>query len=285
MRNPLVFSTLACPEWSIETIIASARAFGYDGVEWRGGPDGHIKPGMPTADRLAVRAAIQDAGLISLGITAYTSFVSEDTHDVLRNVDELRRYIDLAAEIGADYVRAFPGEMPPGARPDAHVLTRIAASLEAAAEYARIVGVTIALEPHDAFVRSASIAPILRQATSQALGVIWDVGNTYGAGEDYTEGFMLLRRRLAYIHLKDGRGRAGDWRLCPVGEGDIRLGTILKLLIGSGFAGALCVEWERAWHPELDPPETALPHAANTIRSLMAAVTSDASIIYTQDRS
>ena len=32
----LAFSTLACPTWSLEEILAAAGRYGYDGVEWRG---------------------------------------------------------------------------------------------------------------------------------------------------------------------------------------------------------------------------------------------------------
>ena len=32
----LAFSTLGCPEWNLEQILAAARQSSYDGVEWRG---------------------------------------------------------------------------------------------------------------------------------------------------------------------------------------------------------------------------------------------------------
>ena len=30
------FTTLGCPEWDLQTIIARAREYGYDGVDFRG---------------------------------------------------------------------------------------------------------------------------------------------------------------------------------------------------------------------------------------------------------
>ena len=32
----LAFSTLGCPEWNLDQILAGARESGYEGVEWRG---------------------------------------------------------------------------------------------------------------------------------------------------------------------------------------------------------------------------------------------------------
>jgi hypothetical protein len=44
---------------------------------------------------------------------------------------------------------------------------------------------------------------------------------------------------------------------------------VFALLRERGHAAALNVEWERAWHPELDPPEIALPAAIGVIRDLL----------------
>jgi hypothetical protein len=41
------------------------------------------------------------------------------------------------------------------------------------------------------------------------------------------------------------------------------------LLLEGGYTGAFSLEWERAWHPDLDPPEVALPHSLHVMRSLL----------------
>jgi sugar phosphate isomerase/epimerase len=270
MRNPITFSTLACPEWTLETILARAVAFGYDGIEWRGGPDGHVRPSMSASERASLRRHVADAGLFSLAATAYTSFVSDDPAVQQDSVDELRRYLDLAAEVGARYVRVFLGELRPGddlaaARP------RIAHCLESAVSHAEAVGVGIAVEPHDDFVRSASVAPIFERVPHPAVGAVWDVGNTFAAGEDPAEGFQWLGQRLFYVQVKDSIGRHPDRRLTRLGEGEVPLAGAVTLLLNHGYQGAFSVEWERAWHPDLDPAEVALPHALTAMRGLLAA--------------
>src|SRR5215211_430063 len=110
--NPITFSTLACPQWGIETVIAKASEFGYAGIEWRGGTEGHVHPNMSTAKKILIRQSCSDLSLKSLAVTAYTTFVSGSTRQRQANVDELRRYADLAAELDAKYVRAFLGELP-----------------------------------------------------------------------------------------------------------------------------------------------------------------------------
>jgi sugar phosphate isomerase/epimerase len=186
-------------------------------------------------------------------------------------VHELRQYSDLAAELGAKYVRAFLGELPEGKKLDSSLYEKISDCLDAASEYAESVGVKIAIEPHDDFVRAADVAPVFNPSSHSALRVIWDIGNAFAAGDNLIEGIDLLKDHLAYVQVKDGKGRDPNWRLCPLGEGDVPLFHAFELLLTNNYQGAFSVEWEYAWHPELDPPEIALPAALRTVRKLLSA--------------
>ena len=269
--NPITFSTLACPAWSIEMIIEKASEFGYDGIEWRGGSQGHIQPIISTSQITDLQKASANAGVFALAITAYTSFVSPLTNERHANIDELRRYADLAAELDAPYVRAFLGELPNDVILDSSIYENISDCLNTAADYAESVGVKVAIEPHDDFVRSSTIVPILNRVQHPGLRVIWDIGNTFAADEEPAQGFELFKDRIAYIQVKDGKKLDGAWQLCPLGQGDVPLGQAFKLLLASGYEGAFSVEWEYAWHSELDPPEIALPAALKTVRELLSA--------------
>jgi len=270
VKNPVVFSTLACPHWPVATVIARAVEYGYDGLEWRGGPQGHINPSASRTERSELRKAVLESNLISAAITAYTSFVSDKVEERNTNVDELKRYVDLAAEVGARYVRVFLGELPVGQKPTERIHDTIAQCLNVAAAYASKHDVSVAIEPHDDFVRSESLLPILERVPHPALTVIWDVANAFSAGEDVIDSFKNLRGRLAYVQVKDGTGRGSTWQLGPVGVGAVPLGQAIGLLKEANYTGAISVEWEAAWHPELDPPDVALPAALQVIRKLMA---------------
>jgi sugar phosphate isomerase/epimerase len=267
MNHPLTFSTLACPEWDIHRIISKAAHFGYDGIEWRGGPLGHVQPGMSQEMKKVIRRRLEDLGLFSLAITAYTSFVSPDRQEREDNLEALKNYLNLAAEIGAGYVRAFLGELSAGT-PPASAYPLILDCLQPALEFASALGVTIAIEPHDDFVHSASVVPLIDHIDHPRLKVIWDFGNAYAAGEEPEEGFRLLCGKIAYLHVKDGRRTADEWQLCPLGQGEVPLSDVFNLLVNAGYNGAVSVEWERAWHPELDPPEVALPACLQAVRNL-----------------
>ena len=270
--NPVTFSTLACPNWTVHEVIARASKFGYDGIEWRGGPQGHIQPSATTEQKANLRQISADAGLIALAVTAYTSFVSDNPEERQSNVDEVRRYVDLAAELGARYVRVFLGELPQNTNLTTKIYENITDCLSRVAQHAFSVGVGIAIEPHDNFACSSAVAPVLdRTKSDPALGVIWDIGNAFAAGEEPLVGFELLKDRLTYVQVKDGTRRGEDWQLCSLGHGNVPLARSFELLLANGYQGAFSVEWEYAWHPELDSPEVALPAALQTVRELLAA--------------
>ena len=269
--NLLTFSTLACPEWPVELVITRAKEFGYGGIEWRGGPQGHLQPDLSPTIVSTIRQQCSDANLVSLAVTAYTEFVSNSAKERQANVDELKRYADLAAALSAKYVRTFLGELPEGTPIENSMYQQISDCLRQTADYAQSLGVILAVEPHDNFVRSASIAPLLTRIQHSALGVIWDLGNTFAADEDPLEGFDILKDRLTYVQVKDGTKSNDDWQLCQIGKGNVPLKKAFELLAASGYQGAFSVEWEYAWHPELDPPELVLPAALRKVQELLSA--------------
>ena len=269
--NFITFSTLACPDWPTELVIAKAREFGYEGIEWRGGSHGHLQPNLPSTKISAIRQQCLDANLTSLAVTAYTGFVSSSPKERQTNLDELRRYTDLAATLGARYVRTFLGKLPEGANIESSTYDKIADCLREAADHAGSLNVIIAVEPHDTFVHSSSIVPLLTRLEHFALRVIWDVGNTFSVDEEPAEGIRLLGEHIAYVQVKDGRKSKKGWQLCQIGQGNVPLCNVFELLIANAYQGAFSVEWEYAWHPELDPPDIALPSSLKAIRRLLAA--------------
>jgi len=270
----ITFSTLACPGWSVERVISNALTYGYGGIEWRGGPQGHVQPDISPAQKSMLRQMCSDSGLTSLAVTAYTGFVSSSAMERQANVDELKRYSDLAAELGARYVRTFLGELPAGTSPDQVLYENISDCLRVAADHAQSLGVIIAIEPHDDFVRTSSITPIITRLDHHpALRVIWDIANAFSAGEDPADGFEFIKDVLAYVQVKDGKKNESEWMLCQLGKGNVPLRKAIEFLLASGYQGAYSVEWEYAWHPELDPPEIALPEALRTLEELLSKAT------------
>lgn len=264
------FSTLACPEWTADTVVQQAARIGFDGIEWRGGPDGTVRPDWSAAQRRSLRRAVERAGLASIAVTAYTSVVSGDPTVIRRSIDAAVAHAELAADLGAPVLRIFLGERDDDAtEPDRS--RRAVASLAALLDRVRPSGIVVAIEPHDDHVRAAFVRPIVDAVADPGLGVVWDIANAWSAGERPADGLVAYDGRIAYVQVKDGTGSGPSWRLCALGLGTVPLDEALTDLAAQCVAASrplppISVEWERAWHDHLEPAGVALPAALAWLR-------------------
>ena len=157
-----------------------------------------------------------------------------------------------------------------------------------AAPEAESVGVTVALETHDAFSSARRVGAILEAVGSTHVQAIWDVHHPYRVGESVEEVMHAFGgiAHIAHVHVKDARrsvksshadrslspsSRSGsdgpEWELVPVGEGDVPVAAALEALRTYGYHGYVSVEWEKKWHPEIAEPEVALPQHIAWLRS------------------
>jgi sugar phosphate isomerase/epimerase len=274
---PLAWSTLGSPGWSFEQTVAQAAANGYQALEVRM-LDGQIIPSNLSAERRRqMKAVLQqhNIGIIGLGLS--TRFSSPDSAERQNNVDELRRYLELANELEAPMVRTFGGNVIDGQTID-QTIDWVAQGLLAGVATAEAQGVTIVLETHDAFCRGAEVARVLAQVDSPHVAAVWDIHHPYRMGESIDETWRLIGSRVKHVHIKDGIQRAdGSWQLVLLGKGELPCQATIKLLYDKGYRGYLSAEWEKKWHPEIEEPEVAMPQHAQTMRQWIAELVSNQS--------
>ena len=267
---PLVFSTLGSPGWSLERAAEQAVADGYAGLEVRILDGQIIPPDLPVERRAAIRSLMKQHGLVIAGIGASTRFSSPDADDRAKHLADLRGYLALASDLEVPIVRTFGGGPSEGQTMD-DVIDLVAASLAEAAPDAERHGVTICLETHDAFCRGQEVAGVLNQVDSPWVKAVWDVHHPFRMGESTEDTWNYIGSRLAHVHMKDAlRREDGSWELKLMGEGEVPCREILHMLAAKGYDGYICAEWEKAWHPEVEEPEIAIPQHARVLREWMA---------------
>ena len=101
---------------------------------------------------------------------------------------------------------------------------------------------------------------------------LWDIHHPYRFGESIEETFSNLRTSLRHVHLKDARRVGENWELVLFDEGEVPWRETVKTLIEAGYDGALSVEWERKWHPEIEEAETALPKHLSILRKYLTTI-------------
>ncbi|HUW56770.1 MAG TPA: sugar phosphate isomerase/epimerase [Planctomycetota bacterium] len=266
----LGFSTLGCPDWTIEEIAANAGKYGFDGVELRTHTDGrHFKPDASLAEAGKVGELFRSRGTRVFSLSAYTRFGSTDRAELATNRDTLLHVLDLAKAVGADFVRTFAGQF-------GNTKTRERAVADAAEHLipccakAREVGVALGVETHDDWCDPAMIRA-LQERVGKGFGVVWDFPNAIRVtGKGVREQFDALKGSLLYCHVKDWRREDdGKHRLVRVGTGEVPVREAVELLRENDLDLFLCFEHEKMWHPELPDPAEAFPAYVSTMRRIL----------------
>lgn len=275
-RLPIAVSTLGCPKWDWKTIVGNASRWGFAALELRGIQDQLDLTKCPEFTGARLKGTLRDleaAGLVISDLGASAQMHEPDPAKRARHLDEARRFIALARELRAPYVRVFPDRFVPGE--DRRVtFARISEGLHELGEYARPAGVTVIVESHGDFRRAEDILPILEGARSKNVAFLWDAHHTCAEGEEPAETFRRLRRYTRHTHLKDSVPVPGsakrERRYVLTGTGGIPVRETVRVLAGSGYKGYYCFEWEKRWRPEIEEPEVAFPHYAKKMREYLA---------------
>ena len=264
-RLPLGFSTLGCPRWDWQQVLDFAAAHGYAAIELRGlqgEMDLTKRPEFAPASFEESKRQLAERGLSVVCLGSSANMHATDPADRAAQLDEARRFIDLAQALGAPYVRVFGNEYVPGVPREA-MLAHIAAGLRELAEHARERNVTVLIESHGDFTDSPSLLEILQRTDSPAAALLWDAHHTYVTGHEAPEDTVRqLERWIRHTHLKDSVPVGNDRRYVLTGTGDVPVRRQVEALARSGYRGYYSFEWEKRWHPEIEEPEVAIAQFA-----------------------
>jgi sugar phosphate isomerase/epimerase len=265
----LAFSTLGCPEWTLEQVAAAARNLGYQGIELRalGGSINLLeRPELQGSAIQQTRAFLQDQSLSICCVDTSCSFDAVDKKIRQEDVEIALHHCELAAALGAPLIRVFPNEIPAGATRE-ETRDRIAASLREVARRAPS-GVRIGLETHGDFASGRASAEIISLADHPNVGVIWDVANALAAGETIEQSARAVAPYLVHVHLRDAHAVEGREHWLPVlaGRGAVSFAETIDVLHGLAYQDYISFEWEKYWHPEIEEPEVAFADFAKAMK-------------------
>ena len=261
MSNMIAFSTLGCPNWDLDQIITAAHAYGYDAVELRGYQewmDLPVAEPFTPANRAETRARFADAG-VAICCVSSSGVVTKGM------LDHVRQHTELAHDLGCPVVRVFGGALPTDV-PHAEAFARAVENLRAFGDAGQQAGVKIVLETHDSFSTGKAVSELIAAAAHPAVQSLWDLHHPYRQGESIEETYAFLAPTLGHLHIKDSRP---DGRYCLMGEGDIPTLPMLDRILDGGYTGAISLEWEKRWHPEIAEPEVAFPKYARGLREYL----------------
>ncbi|MFT5088172.1 MAG: sugar phosphate isomerase/epimerase [Planctomycetota bacterium] len=269
-------TTLGCPAWSLDEIIANCSEYGLDGIDFRGVQDTLDVTQMAefTSGVSETKRKLGDAGLEVSGISSSIRVcVPEKLED---NLEEAKRTIAAVKALDCAQIRVFgAGDS------ETH-------SKEALADMGRETIEKILLldgardlkwvfETHDEWIKAVDCKLLLDRIPDPAFGVLWDMGHTARVGDETpAETYAAVGGRTFYTHVKDAifdeahaEAMKDGWRYVPPGTGQLPLAEAIALLKENNYDGWIMFEHEKRWHAELEEPEVIFPQFVGWARPLI----------------
>jgi sugar phosphate isomerase/epimerase len=267
----LAFSTNAYLNFSFDEAVARLAAIGYHGVEIMADVP-HAWPAymLPT-QRRALRASLDQHQLAISNVNAFMmhavndrrqkywhpSWIEPDPHYRAIRVDHTKRALTLAKELGARCITTEPGgPIEPGGSWSAGLRTFVE-EIRPVAEHAEREGVLLLVEPEPGLLieTAEQFEEFMRWIDSPAIGLNFDIGHSYCAGEEPAASIRRLAKFIRHVHLEDIAPTRVHAHLVP-GEGAIDFHATLAALREVGYDGWVTIEL----YPYIENPD----HAART---------------------
>ena len=188
-------------EWGVE----KAAQLGYEYVEpmvhWGRellSEAGYFHSVSMLDDPYRVKRACQKAGIKLSGLSAHTPLCKPEI-----GTEYLKQAVRFAAECGAPVVNTDEGPKPAWTTEDEDFLLMKYTLTEVAA-VAEPRGILIGIEPHQQYSKTPKgLDRIQGLVKSKAIGINFDTGNSYLAGEDPVKWLSHVADRLVHLHAKD----------------------------------------------------------------------------------
>ncbi|HYK91686.1 MAG TPA: sugar phosphate isomerase/epimerase family protein [Acidobacteriota bacterium] len=267
-RLPIAFSTLGCPAWDWKTILGHAAEWGYAAIELRGIQGEMDLTKRPELSGSGLARSLKDLNALSLRVSDLGASARMHEFEPARRkeqLDEGKRFIDLAHKMKVPYVRVFGDKIVEGQSKQATV-ERIVSGLRELGEHSKGSDVRVLIESHGDFPDSPTLLDLMKKVAMPEIGILWDTHHTFVMGkESPSETFSRLKPYIKHTHIKDSTAEGESARYVLPGAGKVPLREIVRVLVKGGYRGYYCFEWEKAWHKEIEEPEVAFPQYAKVV--------------------
>jgi sugar phosphate isomerase/epimerase len=164
-----------------------------------------------------------------------------------QQLDELKKWLDVAQRVGATHVRVFGGDTPPGATLE-QAIGFAAETLKGGAELAGARGLILGLEDDGGITDFAKeTIEIVKRADSPWAGMNLDIGN-FRPPDVYGQIEMSIPHAVSThikttVALDDGKTR-----------GTMDLDRVFRMFAAHGYRGYMGLEYEASGDPATEIP-------------------------------
>ena len=258
------YSTNAFVKFSLLDSIDRIAQLGFKGVEIMGDRP-HLYP--PDYDRTRVRelkARIDKHHMTVTNVNSFTLFAVGDTYlpswieaDPQRREIRIRHTIDslhIARQLGCRNISVPPGGPLDNGISRKESFKLFHEGLEQVVPTAEELGVKILIEPEPDLLmeNTAEFLSFIKDVRSPIVGLNFDIGHFYCAGENPAVAFEQLFEWIGHVHIEDiAPSRVHEHLIA--GQGAIQFADIFTTMRRLDYSGHISLEL----YPYVDRPEEA----------------------------
>ncbi|MGE0130061.1 MAG: sugar phosphate isomerase/epimerase family protein [Blastocatellales bacterium] len=199
-------------DWDIPTIIKNCEATGFEAVELRTTHKHGVEPSLSKEQRIEVKNQFTETKVRLLSLGTICEFHSPDQSTVRKNIDECKRFIELANDIGAIGVKVRPNGIPKDV-PEEKTIAQIGAALRECGEFAKAANVEVWVEVHGRdSSQPARVAKMMQAANHPQAAICWNSNPEDVTNGSVKQSFALLKPWLRSAHINELWKPEYPWR-------------------------------------------------------------------------
>ncbi len=258
------YSTNAFVKFDLFESVAKIANLGFRGVEIMGDRPHLYPPDFDLNNLTRLKKLLDQHQLTVTNINSFTLFAVGDTYlPSWIEPDQERRNIRIRHTLDSLEVARFLGckniSVPPGgpleasmSRPEAFKLFH--EGLDQVIPTAEELDINILIEPEPDLLmeNTAEFKLFIKDVKSKMVGLNFDIGHFYCAGENPAAAFEDLFEWIGHVHIEDIAPTRAHAHLIA-GHGDIRFSEVFDTMARLGYRDHISLEL----YPYVDTPEEA----------------------------
>ena len=257
----LAFSTLGCPDWTFKQIVDFAVKNKFQGIEVRGILRQLDLPKCPEFSKEQIPSTLRmmkDNNLKFVDLGSGCTLHFPESAERRKNIDEGKRFVDLAHELKCPYIRVFPNNFLKE-RSKEETMDLMAKGLLELGDFAKKSDVMVLTETHGDLIVIEDLVKVMKAAEHENVGLVWDIVNMWiKTKEPVSSAYEKLKKYIRHTHIKNAKLVNDNIVYTRIKEGEVPIFEAIDLLSKGGYDGFYSFEWEKLWHPELEAPELAI---------------------------
>jgi sugar phosphate isomerase/epimerase len=271
------YSTNAFVKFSLPEALQKIAGLGFRGAEIMCDKPHLYPPDYGDEYLSRLKSLIEEYGLKITNLNSFTLFALGDTYlpswiEPEKERREMRIQHTLQCLKVADYLGCRNISVPPGGPlgdlDREKSVSLFQRGLERVAPVAEELNVRVLVEPEPGLLleNTSEFKSFIKDVKSAAIGLNFDIGHFFCAGEDPSAAFEELFEWIEHVHLED----IAETRLhnhLILGEGAIEFERVFRTIIELGYTGDISLEL----YPYVDTPEEAGRESLDYLRKLVEA--------------